>query len=312
MALEPTVFSPQVALGIIAFLLSLLPAGFFIWLWYLRQHNRSVKPLSITLAFLLGIISVPAAFAVEGAAQRLWQLFSPATAHYFEGPILPLQGIVDVLLPAIATFLVVATVEEGIRYVVMRIWFRRSKKIDQVFDGLVIGVAIGLGFATFENTLYFLSLFEVGSYNTLVFVFFLRFLISTLAHISFGGIMGALIAKGTFDFYTAGKYFVPAFFIPWFVHGLFDLLLGINFGLYAILILTPSIITLVYWTQRREFFIIHRRDGKFLEQSQAPESNEVQAVQEVLKTMDSPWNKDAPWLSRSSSYRKVLDTMKKS
>ncbi|MEX1112131.1 MAG: PrsW family intramembrane metalloprotease [Candidatus Andersenbacteria bacterium] len=306
------VFSPQVALGIIAFLLSLLPAGFFIWLWYLRHHHRSVKPGAVASAFALGLASVPLAFLLEDQADRNWERFFPATSHYFEGPILPLQNWWDILFPAIGTFLVVAVVEEGIRYLIMRVWFKRSKKVDQVFDGLVIGVAIGLGFATLENTLYFRSLFTEGSYNALVFVFFLRFMISTLAHISFGGLMGALIARGVFSLYTSRTYFLAAFFIPWFVHGLFDLLLGINFGLYAVLILVPPLLVLVYWTQRRDFFIIHRRNGNFLEQEEAPQSREVQAVQQVLKTMDSPWNKDAPWLSRSTSYRKVLDAMKKS
>src|SRR3989344_3272542 len=225
---EAVSLPPGVAFAIIAFLLSLLPAGLFLWLWYLRRHDRPVPTGTIVGAFLVGLGLVWPAFQLEEAASRLWYRLSPATAHNFMGPTLPLQTALDLALPALGTFFVVATVEEGLRYLALQIWVRRGRTIDQVFDGLVLGVAMGLGFATLENTLYFLDLITSGSFDTLVFVFFLRFMISTLAHISFGGLMGALLARGVFDVLGAGHLRVAAFTLPLFFPGLDGFLLGID------------------------------------------------------------------------------------
>ncbi len=302
---DAIILPPGVALGIIAFLLSLLPAGFFLWLWYLRHHERPIKSGTISLAFIAGMLMVWPAFKLEEWAEQIWHIVFPSTAHYFQGAILPLQSLNDILLPAVGTFFVVATIEEGLRYVFMRVWIQKGKSFDQIFDGLLIGVAVGLGFATLENALYFLSLFQTGSYNTLVFVFFLRFMISTLAHISFAGLMGTLIARGVFDLYMPRKYYLWAFFIPWFLHGTFDLLLGINFGLYAVFLLLPPLAVLAFWSGRRDFFAIHRREGKLLIAAEVPQTRDLQVAQKVLSTLDSPWNKYAPWLSRSQTFSKL-------
>lgn len=306
---EVITLPPGVALGIIAFLLSLLPAGFFIWLWYLRHRDRSIKSSAIGLAFLTGMALVIPSFRLEDLAHRAWQTFWPQTSHYFAGAVLPITSWSDILLPALGTFAIVAALEEGLRYGVMRVWLRRSRTINQVFDGLLIGLAIGLGFATLENTIYFLDQFRQSTYDTLVFVFFLRFLISTLAHISFAGLMGTLVAQGVFSIFSPRGYYLSAFFVPWFLHGLYDLLLGIGHGIYAVLLLVPPLLVLVYWMQRREFFIIHRKDGKLLAAAEASQTNEMKAVQKVLRTEDSPWNKGAPWLSQSKSFRRLTDIL---
>lgn len=287
---------PGLSFGVIAFLLSLLPAGLFIWLWYLRRHDRPVPMLTVTGAFAVGMALVWPAFKLEELASRLWRFLSPATAHNFVGAALPLQGAGDILLPALGTFVIVATVEEGLRYAALRLWVARSKVIDQVFDGLVVGIAVGLGFATLENTLYFLDLFTRGSYDTLVFVFFLRFLISTLAHISFGGLMGALVARGALDLWQPGRFYMMAFLIPWFLHGLYDLLLGVNLAIYAVLMLVPALVVLVSWTVRRDFFAIARRDGKMLVQPEAPDTQSARVMRKFFERFESPWNVRAPWL----------------
>ncbi len=303
---EGIILPAGLSLGIIAFLLALLPAGFFIWLWYLRRHTRSIPAQSIALAFFGGLVIVIPAFWLEDMANSLWLLISPSTAHNFAGATLPLMRLSDILLPALGTFLVVAVIEEGLRYFVMRLWIQRSKVIDQVFDGLLIGVAVGLGFATLENTIYFWQLFQEGSFDTLVFVFFLRFIISTLAHISFSVLMGALLARGMCDLFNRKVFLISAFLLPWALHGLYDLLLGINQGMYAVLMLLPPLLVLVFWTRRRDFFVVHRKNGRFLASAQPPQTKAVRAVQKVLKTMDSPWNVNAPWLSKSKAYISVL------
>jgi protease PrsW len=307
---DPIILPVGVSIGIVAFLLSLLPAGFFLWIWYLRNKDRSLPSKTIAQAFALGMVLVWPAFLLEQKAHELWRIVSPSTERYYGGNVLPIIHIQDIVLPALATFLIVALVEEGLRYASMRYWIRRSKKIDQVFDGLLIGVAVGLGFATLENTLYFHNLLGDQQFDTLVFVFFLRFIISTLAHISFAGIMGTLIARGLFHMFQPKAYLLPAFLIPWFLHGLFDVLLGTGFGLYAVLMLFPALFTLVLWTTKREFYIIHRSDGKFLPTSHMPEDSAMSVLQSVVQTENSPWNRYAPWLNSNKSYRTIFNAMK--
>lgn len=303
---EPIILPPGFALAILAFLLSLLPAGLFLWLWYLRRHDRPVPARAVLLGLLGGAFIVLPAFQLESWAPRLWAWLSPATVHYYHGAILPLQSLADIVLPAVGTFLVVATIEEGLRYVLLGWWFRRSAAIDQVFDGLVIGVAVGIGFATLENTIYFWQLFSQGSFDTLVFVFFLRFLISTLAHISFGGIMGVLLAQGVFSVYRPGRFWAQAFFVPWFLHGLYDLLLGINQSLYAVLLIAAPLAVLIHWSGRRDFFVINRLGRQLLVEQKAPETKEAKLMQHFFKQYDSPWNVAAPWLREKRLRRTLL------
>lgn len=298
-----------VSIGVVAFLLSLLPAVFFLWMWYLRNRDRSLPAVSIALAFGIGALLVEPAFLLERGADSVWGIVSPGTEYYYAGAVLPLIHLQDIFLPALATFLIVAVIEEGLRYGAMRFWMKRSRTIDQVFDGLLIGVAIGLGFSTLENTLYFKDLLHGQDYDTLVFVFFLRFLISTLAHVSFSGIMGVLIAKGTFQMFRSRSYMILAFSIPWLLHGLFDLLLSVGHGLYAILVLIPALLTLVSWTLNRQLFIIHKKDGKFLAQEKNPQSPMAHALQKALKVEHSPWNIHAPYLNENKSYRAMFDAM---
>lgn len=293
---EAIALPPGVAFGIIAFLLSLLPAGLFIWLWYLRRNDRPVPGKAVAMAFGGGLGLVWLAFWLEQWGAQLWGVLSPATSHYFNGPVLPVERAADILWPAVATFLIVATVEEGLRYGLLRLWFGRSRAVDQVFDGLVLGVAAGLGFATLENTLYFLNLFRQGSVDTLVFVFFLRFMISTLAHITFGGLMGTLLTRGLFSMYHRRRYFIQAWLLPWLGHGLFDLLLGLNLSLYAILLLLVPLTVVVLWSSRRDFLVIAKKQGRWLVFEEVPESRQARLLAQFLRQFQSPWNKYAPWL----------------
>lgn len=305
----PIVLPTGVSIAIVAFLLSLLPAVFFLWVWYLRNRDRSLPAASIALAFAVGAFLVGPAFFLERIAHNGWKVVSPQTEHYYNGAIVPLLRLQDILLPALATFLIVALIEEGLRYAAMRFWLKRSRTIDQVFDGLLIGVAIGLGFSTFENTLYFKDLLNGQEYDTLVFVFFLRFLISTLAHVSFSGIMGVFIAQGIFHLFRPRQFMMLAFFVPWLLHGLFDLLIGVGYGLYAVLVLIPALLTLVSWTFNRQLFIMHRKDGKFLAVGKTPESPMMAMLEKALNITHSPWNLHAPWLNQNKSYRAIFNAM---
>src|SRR3989344_9489782 len=136
---DPLVLPVGVSVAIVAFLLSLLPAGFFLWVWYLRNRDRSLPAASLALAFAIGGALVLPAFFLEQWAHDLWNIVSPSTTRYYSGGVLPVITVFDVAMPAFATFGIVAVVEEGLRYAVLRYWLKRSVAVDQVFDGLLLG-----------------------------------------------------------------------------------------------------------------------------------------------------------------------------
>lgn len=299
----------DVSLAIIAFIMALVPAGLFLWLWYLRRHDRPVPVTAVVMGLVGGAILVIPAFYLEKNAYALWQANWPVTAYYFHGAVLPLQTGSDLLWPAFGTFAIVALVEEGLRYLFLYTWFRRSRAVDQLFDGMVIGLAAGLGFATVENSIYFWNLFTESNFDTLVFVFFLRFMVSTLAHISFGGIMGLMLTRSIFSVYRPALLLLQAFALPWFLHGLFDLLLGIDLSFYAVLLLVAPLLTLIAWAGKRELFVINRAQGKMLVGQQAPETKEAKIMQTFFKQFDSPWNTQAPWLREKRLHRSLLQSL---
>ncbi|MDP3997942.1 MAG: PrsW family glutamic-type intramembrane protease [Candidatus Andersenbacteria bacterium] len=307
---QVVVLPPGVAIAILAFLLSLLPAGLFIWVWYLRRHERSVPAMAVVKAFGLGMFLVAPAFLLEKWAPVLWQMISPGTAYYFTGALSPIQGWADILWPAVGTFLIVALVEEGVRYLALWGWFRKSQLVDQVFDGLVLGLAAGLGFATLENSAYFFQLFSAGNFDTLVFVFFLRFLVSTLAHISFGGIMGVMLARGLFSVYNTRRYWWQAFLAPWCLHGFYDWMLAIDQTMYAVLLLLVPLIVLVLWTGRRDFYAIGRdSNGRLLVNQEPPAGSEAKVGRVSGRHYETPWNTQAPWLKFRRAYRSNFNNL---
>lgn len=307
---DPIILPPGVAIAILAFLLSLLPATLFIWMWYLRRHDRPIPGSVVAVGFILGLLLVIPAYFLEKQAPGLWTLLSPETAHYFNGAITPLISLSDVVYPAIGTFLIVALIEEGVRYIALWLWFRRSVLVDQVFDGLMIGLATGLGFATLENTLYFFDLFQSGNFDTLVFVFFLRFLVSTLAHISFGGIMGALLASGVFSVYRRRTMYLRAFLIPWFLHGLYDWFLGIDQTVYAVLLLLPPLFILVAWSTRRDFFIINRSGTNAVVEQRLPENHIARTENGAFERLVSPWNTTGVWLKKRGGRKSTIKALR--
>ena len=139
--------------------------------------------------------------------------------------------------------------------------------------------------------------------------FFLRFLISTLAHVGFGGLMGGLLTRGVFQIYQPQRFrlLVLAFVLSWFLHGLYDLLLGINQTMYAVLLLLPPLLTLVVWMGKREYFLIERNlEGKVLVQKHVAESSGSKIMNQYFSDRDSPWNKNAPWLREKRLRYTVL------
>jgi len=95
--------------------------------------------------------------------------------------------IIELLLGSgnilVTAFLSVAVVEETVKYLAVRVKAYRSLNFNEVMDGIVYGVAAGLGFATVENIFYVLGF---GTISTAI----IRAFMSVPSHAAYAGIMG--------------------------------------------------------------------------------------------------------------------------
>lgn len=254
--------SDIIALAVLAGLLSLLPVVILFWVYYLKEGEPSVPGRVILRFFAVGMLAVLPAILLERGIYIASREVSPVAASAFFTEFFTLERLTELGIAFVIAFGVVALVEEGVRFLLLRFLFRRAIEIDQIVDGIQVGMAAGLGFAFIENALYFLRLFQGFEFGTLAVVFFLRFLISTFGHITFGGIMGYELARAVSHPVGRSAHLWRAFLIPWVAHGLFDFLLSIRLSAYTVLFLLIPLFYLwvLYRTpQLHERFRLHGR-----------------------------------------------------
>jgi len=136
-------------------------------------------------------------------------------------PVLLIAGILkqwqpqaDILNHALfEAFMLAAIPEEIFKYLVLVFFCLRLPEFDEPMDGIVYGVAVSLGFATFENILYVMD----GGIG----VALMRALTAVPAHALTGAIMGYYIG---FSLLTTKKtrYFILALAVPVLLHGAYD------------------------------------------------------------------------------------------
>jgi len=285
------VLSDMISIAIIAGLLSLLPVVALLWVYYVRERQPSVSGSSVSRFFALGVASVIVSVLLEKAIYMVWCIISSGTCHLFFPESSFEFSLFSVSISAVIAFAVIALVEEGSRYVFMRFLMKNTPDMDQVIDGVQFGIALGLGFAFLENTLYFLELFKGFEFDTLVIVFFLRFLISTVGHMSFGGFMGYYLARAQFNPADRKSLLRQAFVYPFLMHGLFDFLLSIQLSFYTVLLLVFPIVMFWVWWHDDQLFHVFVLNGKRLKFPVAARPESVPAsnkhIVEILPSMHS-------------------------
>lgn len=194
--------SPQLFLNIG---LAILPGLFWLW-WFLRKDRARPEPRRLIAAtFIAGAIATIPALALELLADQAYP-FAKATTF------LPL---------ALGSLLVVAPVEEGLKFLVVRFGAFRSAYFDEGIDGVVYMIAAALGFATAENILIVL---RDGAG-----VLPLRLISATLLH---------ALASGLIGYYLGLAKFYPEHRIRFMIEGL---VIGIVMhGLYNFIALSPT------------------------------------------------------------------------
>ena len=142
---------------------SISPALFLLWYFYHKDRIEPEPKLYVLAVFLFGAT------------------ISPLLSSAFSLPFAPLPFSAVFIAPAF---------EEFFKLLALYIPFRK-RQVDGVMDGVVYGVAAGLGFATTENIIYGLTFGED--------VALLRAVFTPIAHATFTAVSGVgvgLIAEG--------------------------------------------------------------------------------------------------------------------
>ena len=192
---------PILAVYILA---AVLPAALLLRFVYRHDTVEKEPPGLLLRLLLMGVLAALCSSFLEGLAQTLLDLI-----------VSPRSPLYTVLL----AFLVVAMVEEGTKFWLLRRCTWRHPAFNYRFDAIVYAVFVSLGFAAYENIQYVLS------YGLSVALS--RALLAVPGHMAFAVYMGvfygrAKLRAGWGDGRGVRRNLRLAYLWPVFLHGFYD------------------------------------------------------------------------------------------
>ena len=199
---------------LLLFAISIAPGIFLIYRYYSKDIYKKEPWVVIWKSFFWGAATVLPAGLIETSIE------------------LPNKDTLVGMI--IENFFVIALTEEICKYIVIRFYSYKSVHFDEVMDGIVYGVAVSSGFATFENIFYVMQ-------NGLA-VGMLRAFLSVPSHIFEGAILGYWLAKSRFQNSSPLFSFIFSLIIVVIGHGFFDFVLTYNKSEFFYLSVIPVIL----------------------------------------------------------------------
>ncbi|MBR6201219.1 MAG: PrsW family intramembrane metalloprotease [Spirochaetales bacterium] len=207
--------------------LAVLP-GLFLIVYIYNLDKQEKEPVGLLLKLTgLGALTVISALLLELLGSHILPIFfTPNTTLY----------------AFIECFFVVAMAEEAGKYFVLKKFAWNDKNFDYMFDGIVYGVCVGLGFAIVENISYVL---QNGVGNAIT-----RAVTAIPGHATFGIYMGwymacakHYLAQGNES--KAKSNLTKSFVVPVLLHGFYDFCLFANSTVWILIFY--AFIIILYW-----------------------------------------------------------------
>ncbi|MGN0569611.1 MAG: PrsW family glutamic-type intramembrane protease [Candidatus Fimenecus sp.] len=122
---------------------------------------------------------------------------------------------------------IVGIVEEAGKLVIVA-YFCKNAKVKHILTGLLIGSAVGAGFAVFETAGYAFNYLLVEGWETMLEVIYLRAILSLGGHVVWAAISGAalVLVKGAEDLekeHLLNPRFLKIFAVPVVLHAVWDM-----------------------------------------------------------------------------------------
>ncbi|MBQ9680719.1 MAG: PrsW family intramembrane metalloprotease [Ruminococcus sp.] len=232
-------------LSILIFLLSIVPSVLiFIWLRS-RHKDDTLYKKNCNSAFIRGLISALPVVVLSAVLFFLNAIIRLSLFPYMD----------NLLYKAIYTFVVLAFVEEIVKYTVFRLLLKKKNYAYTWADVAAVMVIVGVAFGLIEDIPY-----AIGSnpIEMLVRGF-------TMGHVGYGFIMGWFYGK---RLYTGKKgYGVIAVLLPWLIHGLYDfsltpelIELNDNFAVLGVSLALADIVLLILMIR---FFVRSKKKERY-------------------------------------------------
>ncbi|MCQ6280035.1 PrsW family glutamic-type intramembrane protease [Bacillus sp. EB600] len=202
----------------------LLYFGLYIGVKYFQNIN-----------FLPGLITMGSFMVPLTMLMFFWEMNVPQNISIYKVVKILFGGGILSLITAIFIYkgfadstsvIVIGVVEEFAKLLVI-VWFLRNRNYNYIFNGLLIGAAVGAGFAAFESAGYALKVAMISNMDNMYSTIFWRGVLAPGGHIVWAALSGAAICmvKGNKDFQWSmlkDIRFLRIFVIVVFLHALWD------------------------------------------------------------------------------------------
>ncbi len=203
-----------------AFVMAMAPVWALLTFFYVRDRYDKEPRALLARLFVRGLLVTVVAAAISLLGIRLFASILPTNSW----PYLLIEN-----------FLLVALVEEALKYFVVWRTAYFHPAFNEPYDGILYAITASLGFAALENILYVAQ----GGLQVAI----MRGLLSVPGHALFAAAMGYCLGRARFSKHESKtKYYLRrALIIPVLLHGIYDLLLSTQHTILAMGVVPLSI-----------------------------------------------------------------------
>lgn len=221
---------------LLVILAAIAPVVAILYYIYRKDKQQPEPPKWLMKAFGYGVISVFIGTALSLAICAL------------VGIGLDENTYTDISAAFADAFLSAAIPEEAAKLLMLWLLLRKNPYYDELFDGIVYAVFIGMGFAGVENIMYLAEGMADGSW---VSTGIMRALLSVPGHALFAVLMGYYYSLYHFGIDRSAKVAIMIFVAPVLAHGIFD---GILFSIQIneVLALVGIIIFIIFFNKLKK------------------------------------------------------------
>lgn len=239
--------------------------GVAVWSFFFFNFSstETTSRRLLVYAFLCGVVAMLSAYLIE---QFIFGTFREGTIIY--------------------AFIVTASVEEVIKFVILK-KFLHSHKVDQIIDGIKIGLYVGLGFAFAENIFYFFNFISTASsISSVVTIITIRALLSTLAHGLYGIVMGYYLSLAKFHAIYRNNFLIISISTAVLLHGFFNYFLLISLGIWSVILMVLILVVVLIWyDDRRNIEVSISTD--FINRKSAPFMSSQHELEVILSKQNA-------------------------